>query len=274
MAISPTSSSFPIELEPVFYIATSEIQKIPKAPSNLILFLPGQGDNASNFSNFARNLNLPDSLSITVSPPFPLPDLLGVPNGRSWCRPEDLQIDSTTGDLGVSDGALEEAVKLIAMSVVQQLIQANGWAAKRIHLVGSGIGGSVALLVGLKVSALLGDTSDSTQGVDLGGIMSLGGVLPVGTSMRAANGIAAKKRTPIVVIGGSEGQIHGGGLAESSAVKRIKDHFEHSEFVKWKRKTDGMPANRDEVLPMMKFWGRTLASRRGIPVGAVEVGRA
>lgn len=273
MAIPPTSSSFPVRLGPVFYAATTEVQR---APTNLILFLPGQGDTASNFSNFARNLNLPDSLSITVSPPFPLPDFLGAPNGRSWCRPENLQVDSSTGDLEVSDGGLTEAVNMIAIAIVRQLIQVNGWDVKRIHLVGSGIGGNVALLVGLDVQKLLDGKSDTARQCDLGGIMSLGGVLPIEVSRLDTTGDtkASKNATPIVLIGGSEGVIYGGGLAESSAVKRLKDHFESVEFVKWRRKNDGMPANRDEVLPMMKFWGRTLASRRGIPAGAVEVGSA
>ena len=46
----------------------------------------------------------------------------------------------------------------------------------------------------------------------------------------------------------------------------------HVEYHKWDRAGDGMPRNRDEMLPIMRFFARRLRSRKGVPEGSIEVG--
>jgi hypothetical protein len=43
------------------------------------------------------------------------------------------------------------------------------------------------------------------------------------------------------------------------------------EIIRYRRPGDGMPANRDEMLPIMRFLARRLTSAKGVPEGAVEV---
>lgn len=52
---------------------------------------------------------------------------------------------------------------------------------------------------------------------------------------------------------------------------RIKDVFEHVEYVRWDRRGDEMPKDRGEMLPLMRFWARRLRSRAGVPEGATEL---
>jgi hypothetical protein len=56
--------------------AFREFTYIPSADgkdTNLLVFLPGVGDSHRNFAAFARSLNLPQSASLVLQGPFPLP---------------------------------------------------------------------------------------------------------------------------------------------------------------------------------------------------------
>lgn len=119
-----------------------------------------------------------------------------------------------------------------------------------IHFMGFGQGGMAALYLAAKHDG------------ELGGIISIGGSLP--SSVYSA----AKCKTPALVLGGSRSRV-----VTKQAVSNLKDRFTNVEYVKWTKEGDGMPRNRDEMLPLMKFWARTLASKAGVPEGAVEVGR-
>ncbi len=241
-----TSSDFPASLKASIHLPPNS------SPTNVILFLPGLGDTASNFSSFARALNLPDSLAITLNPPFPLPYPLGP--GDQWS--EDLQVDTTTGALD-QDSPLSRAVDLVAHDVILKvLINKCHYRPDCIHLFGFGQGGSVAVSVPLH--------SSLSATYVLGSVISIGGYLPISTSSAGST----KNRTPVLLLSGSRSPL---ASPESSQLKRVKSAFEFVTYHQWKKPDDSMPKNRDEVLPMMQFWGRSLKSRRGVPDDAIEI---
>ncbi|KAG9769334.1 hypothetical protein ABEF93_001767 [Exophiala dermatitidis] len=243
----PLQSDLPASLSPVIHLPPNNV------PTNVILFLPGLGDTATNFSSFAKALNLPDALTITLNPPFSLPFPLGP--GDQWS--EDLHVDTTTGTID-PDSPLTRAVALVAKDVIADvLIGKSRYRPDHIHLFGFGQGGSVAVSVPLRPCL--------SSSAPLGGVISIGGYLPLSTPLAA---ITSKNRTPVLVLSGSHSPL---ASPDSSPLKRIKSAYEFVTYHQWKKADDSMPKNRDEVLPMMQFWGRRLKSRRGVPDDAIEI---
>lgn len=95
--------------------------------------------------------------------------------------------------------------------------------------------------------------------------MSIGGGIP--SSARLVSG--SKSKTPVLLLGGSRGVFSSSG---ATAVKSVEGTFHSVEYHQWRKMDDGMPKNREEALPMMKFFARRLLSRKGVPEGAVEIG--
>ncbi|KIW54228.1 hypothetical protein PV05_06599 [Exophiala xenobiotica] len=251
----PTSSDFPSSLKPIIHLPPNNM------PTNIILFLPGLGDNAINFSSFPRAMNLPDALTITLNPPFPLPFPLGHGPGdgdsRSWS--EDLHIDTATGTLDTDpdSSSISRAVQMVAHDVIHDiLITRFTYRPDHIHLFGFGQGASVALSVPLH---------SSLHSQSLGSAMAIGGSLPLSTSTPNTKN---KNRAPILLLSGSRSAL---ASPNSSPLKRVKSAYEFVTFHQWKKSDDSMPKNRDEVLPMMQFWALRLKSRRGVPDDAVEI---
>jgi predicted esterase len=250
----PKPTDFPSTLSPIIHLPANA------QPTNAIIFLPGLGDNATNFSSFARALNLPDALTITLNPPFPLPLPLGLP-GTQWS--EDLHVDTSTGDLDLDVSPLAVAVRLVADDVIAKtLIDRFKYRPDQIHLFGFGQGGSVAVAVPLHPSL-------TTVSSSLGGVISIGGGIPLSlsTAGEASRG-EGKVRTPLLLLSGSKSPLAAVG---SSPLKRVNDAYEFVDYHRWKKADDSMPKNRDEVMPMMQFWARRLRSRRGVPDDAVEL---
>ncbi len=244
----PSPSDFPPSLKPIIHLPPNN------RPTNVLVFLPGLGDTASNFASFPRALNLPDALTITLNPPFPLPFPLGP--GDHWS--EDLQVDTNTGKLD-ADSPLTKATDLIAKHVIREaLIDRFKYRPDHIHLFGFGQGGPVALAVPLH---------PSLASLSLGGVMSIGGSLPLSQPIPHAS--TGKNRTPALLLSGSKSPL---ASADSSPLKRVKSAYEFITYHQWKKADDSMPKNRDEVLPMMQFWAQQLKSRRGVPDDAVEIG--
>lgn len=105
----------------------------------------------------------------------------------------------------------------------------------------------------------------SLSSLSLGGVMAIGGLLPLSLSLPAAG---KSNRTPILLLSGSSSPL---AAADSSPLKRVRSSFEFVTYHRWKKPGDTMPKNRDEVLPMMQFWARSLKSRRGVPDDAVQI---
>lgn len=243
----PCPADFPTSLKVIIYLPPNN------KPTNVIIFLPGLGDTASNFAPFPRALNLPDALTITLNPPFPLPFPLGP--GDHWS--EDLQVDSSTGNLD-AESPLTKATDVIAQDVIREVLLGKfKYRPDHIHLFGFGQGGSVALAVPLHISL---------ASLSLGGVMSVGGYLPL-SQITPATG-TSKNRTAVLLLSGFKSPM---ASADSSSLKRVKSAYEFTTHHQWKKADDSMPKNRDEVLPMMQFWAYKLKSRRGVPDDAVEI---
>jgi len=100
----------------------------------------------------------------------------------------------------------------------------------------------------------------AAEGMVLGGAVSVGGPLPASSTVTGEG----RCRTPALVLGGSSRS-----LVTVSAAQRIKSAFGDVQFVQWRKAGDGMPANREEMLPVMQFFARRLRSR-ALP-GTVEI---
>jgi predicted esterase len=234
----PESSDFPPSLHAVLH-------NVPK-PTNAVLFLPGLGDTSQNFSSFARALNLPETLCITLQGPTPLP--LPLPEGFHWG--DDLLVDQSSGDLD-PDAGFGKSAQLVTQEVVENVLLSKcGFKPREITLFGFGQGGMAALAIAKACNS------------ELAGVISIGGEIP--SSSMLVNG--PKIKTPVLLLGGSKGSI-----ASEDAVKSTKETFEHVEHHRWKKADDSMPKNREEALPMMQFFARRLRSQKGVPEGSVEL---
>ena len=164
--------------------------------------------------------------------------------------------DQNTGEMD-PDGGFEKAITLLKNEVIEKvLIQKCGYKYREILLLGYGQGGMAALALASSTPA----AQDS-----LGGIISIGGPLP--SSCNDAREGKGKSKTPVLVLGGSSDT-----LITKSKVEALKGGFEDVEYVKWERRGDGMPRNREEMMPVMKFFARRLGGRMGVPEGSVEIG--
>jgi len=239
------ASAFPTALHPVLY--TPPDTKV----TNAVIFFPGLGDSSHNFSAFARALNLPDTLCITLQPPSPLP--LPLPEGFHWG--DDIIFDQSSGSLD-PDAGFTKSSKLIAEDVIKNLlIEQHGYSPRQILLFGYGQGGMAALATVLH---------SSISSLSLGGIISIGSTLPSASML--VNG--PKNKTPVLLLGGSKGALMVDGR---NGVKKVQSSFEFVESHRWLKADDSMPKTRDEAMPMMQFLARRLQSRRGVPEGAVEI---
>jgi len=234
----PKSSDFPPSLHAVLHNA-------PK-PTNAVLFLPGLGDTSQNFSSFARALNLPETLCITLQGPTPLP--LPLLEGFHWG--DDLLVDQSSGDLD-PDSGFSKSTQLVTQEVIENVLLSKcGFKPREIMLFGFGQGGMATLAI-----------AKAYEG-ELAGVISVGGRIP--SSSMLVNG--PKIKTPVLFLGGSKGSI-----ASEDAVKGTRETFEHVEHHRWKKADDSMPKNREEALPMMHFFARRLRSQKGVPEGSVEL---
>ncbi|KAI4188229.1 MAG: hypothetical protein L6R41_002268 [Letrouitia leprolyta] len=243
MSRQPTSSNFPSNLQ---------LSIVPppnnQVPVNVLILLHGLGDSNESFAQLAKQLSLPETTCISLQAPSPLPFDLG---GFHWG--DDITFDQSKGAMDYDTG-FEKSSRIIKEDVIETvLLQKYGYKPRNILLLGFGQGGMATLATAL------------TYKTELGGIISIGGPLPSTTSHVGTN--EAKNKTPVIVLGGSSQT-----LVTQSALSNLKQAFQVVEYIKWPRAGDGMPRNRDEMLPIMKFFARRLQSRSGVPEGAVEVG--
>ena len=239
----PEASNFPKGLNPV--ISPPSTSRI----ANVVLFFPGLGDTSVNFSSFAKALNLPESLCITLQPLMPLPQPLDP--GYHWG--DDIIFDQSTGMLD-HDAGFATATRVICDDVVNGiLVQQCGFKHRDVLFLGYGQGGMAALAAALFIKDRLA------------GVISIGGSLPLSTN--SVN--TQMSKTPVLLLGGGQGEIF---RNDRAGVKKVQSSFEFVESHQWKKKDDSMPKNRDEALPMMQFLARQLRSLHGVPKDAVEVG--
>ena len=151
------------------------------------------------------------------------------------------------------DTGFKDTTRVIVNEVINQtLIGKCGYRPREIVIFGFGQGGMAGLATLIHLS-----------GTELGGLISIGGILPDSCRISAAG----RCKTPVLVCGGD-----GSTAVTTTAVEQIKNAFEYVEVRNWKKIGDGMPANREEMMPIMTFFARRLKSMKGVPEGSVEIG--
>lgn len=216
-------------------------------PTNVLLLLHGLGDTQLNFATFAKRLALPETCCIALRAPTPLPFDL---EGYHWG--DDVVFDNATGGLD-ADSGFKKALSLVLGNVVRNiLIGKCGYKGKEIILLGFGQGGMLALSLAKEMG------ND-----ELGGVVSLGGALPASMALTTEG---KKSETPIIVCKASNNS-----AVKDKDVQKLRDSFEFFELKEWKKNGDGMPASREEMLPVMQFFARRLRSVRGVPSGSMEL---
>ncbi|KAJ5183022.1 hypothetical protein N7492_000638 [Penicillium capsulatum] len=221
---------------------------------NILLLLHGLGDSAAAFTSFGRALNLPETTVVTVQAPTPLPFDLG---GFHWG--DDVAFDTSTGGLDMDAGLTRSTTTLVTV-VRGALIQKCGYLPREITILGFGQGG----MAGLATARELGQKSSGSgeETGSLAGVISIGAPYPLSGSRSGS-----KNRTPVLLVSGRDSIV-----VSDEAVRRTKEVFEFVEVSRYQRKGDGMPSNRDEMLPVMQFLARRLRSRQGVPEGSIEIG--
>ncbi|KAI1422998.1 alpha/beta-hydrolase [Xylaria sp. FL1777] len=236
--------------------------EVPETTTSILIVFHGLGDSEASFAAFAKNINLPGVLAISVRGISPLPPaLLGLPSADAasptnhfhWG--DDLTLSSSTGDLD-SDPGFQKAEQLVLEKLIRETIVGTcGWETNDILLFGFGQGGSLALGLAsrLRSSEKIRDITggERASGLAFKGTVSIGGQLP--SSMIPTLSVRSKARTPVLVCHGRNSE-----SLDSDAIELLKNEFVDVREAKWMKADDGMPQNREEMLPIMQFFAERL----------------
>ncbi|KAJ2984872.1 hypothetical protein NUW58_g5832 [Xylaria curta] len=236
--------------------------EVPETTTSILILFHGLGGSEVSFASFARNINLPGVLAISVRGVSPLPPaLLGLPDADAasptnhfhWG--DDLTLSPATADLD-SDPGFSKAEQLVLGKLIREtLVGTCGWETNDILLFGFGQGGSLAL--GLSSRLRDGErVVDVTKrereiGTTFKGVVSIGGPLPV--SMIPTLSTRDNARTPVLICHGRNSE-----SLDSDAIELLRKEFVDIREVNWKKVDDGMPKNREEMLPIMQFFAERL----------------
>ncbi|PSR85814.1 Alpha/Beta hydrolase protein [Coniella lustricola] len=256
----------------------------PESTTAILILFHGLGDSETSFGTFARNMNLPGVLAIAVRGTSPLPpallgglsddiDTSGPPRHFHWG--DDLTLAAGgAGGAAAADAALDtdpgfaKAYNAIMTRLVREtLLDGCGWEMADIMLFGFGQGGSLALGMasqvreGFRVEEVKSEeesgsgssSSSNSASKAFKGVVSIGGPLPV--SMVSTISARSKARTPVLVCRGRACE-----AVDDEAVEAIQREFVNVREVKWRKAESGMPANREEMLPVMQFFAERLRS--------------
>ncbi|KLU92715.1 phospholipase/Carboxylesterase superfamily protein, partial [Magnaporthiopsis poae ATCC 64411] len=159
----------------------------------------------------------------------------------------DGNLDEDPGFESAQDAVLERLVRGV-------LVDRCGWNIDDVLLLGYGQGGSLAL--GL-ASRVRGGAEAAAAAAKFKGVISIGGPLP--RSMVPTVSSRPKAATPVLLCRAKRSE----GL-DDDAVEFVKDEFDKVEVAVWENKAeDGMPASRDEMLPIMRFFAERLRDQGG-----------
>lgn len=238
----PTKDDFPSSI-------TLSITHPPASQpaTNVLILLHGLGDTSASFTTLGQRLSLPETTCVSIQAPKPLPFNLG---GFHWG--DDIIFDQVTGEMDVDTGFKSSARMVLDEVIRKGLVEKCCYKPREIMIFGFAQGG----IVGLQIATEVGED-------ELGGVISIGGTISSSIPLAALD---KKSRTPVIVCKGSKNS-----TVTPSAIQKIKDIFEFVEIKEWKKIGDGMPSNRDEMLPIMQFFARRLRSMKGVPEGSVEL---
>jgi len=214
-------------------------------PVNVLILLHGLGDTNGSFTRLGGQLALPETCCVSLRGLTPLPFELG---GFHWG--DDIMFDPA--DEGIEyDTGFAKAMKTVGQNVIEDaLVKKCGYQPREIMLFGLGQGGMAALAIAASMPA------------ELAGVVSVGGSSPTSVQPRLE-----KSRTPVLLLGGSSKT-----LVTRSVVDGLKGIYSDAEYHRWSKIGDGMPQNREEMLPIVRFFSRRLRSRKGVPQGSLQIG--
>jgi hypothetical protein len=165
---------------------------------------------------------------------------------------DDINIDPATGELD-EDPGFEKASNLVMNKLVKEtLIEKCGWEWSDVMFFGFGQGGSLALGIAAKLGAgeRVTDVTDSpsqNSARRCKGALSIGGPLP--QSMVSTISNRQKSPTSVLIC-----------QFQPEQIEATKREFQDVTVVNWKRRDVAMPRDREEVLPLMKFFADRLNS--------------
>lgn len=241
----------------------------PESTTAILILFHGLGDSEASFSSFAKNMNLPGVLAITVRGVNALPPALlgqsldsGPPRHFHWG--DDLNMASYSAVGLDADPGFTKATGLVVERLIREtLVDKCGWEFSDILLFGYGQGGSLALGLaskireGPKVQEIKDDNKpasfDNENSKAFKGVISIGGALPA--SMIPTLSGRSKSKTPVAVCRGKECDD-----VDDDAIDVLKREFVDVRDIKWKKADSTMPSNRDEMLPIMHFFAERLRS--------------
>jgi len=151
----------------------------------VLVLLHGLGDTHAPFANFARSLQLADTVCLAVRAPAALPFDL---HGFHWG--DDIVFDEGTGEMDVDTG-FKKSVDLLVRDVIEKcLCEKCGYTPRDVILFGFGQGGCVALGCAAAMKS------------ELGGVVSIGDrfrqVLPMlNKTRKAVHPFAMHGKSPI-----------------------------------------------------------------------------
>ena len=108
------------------------------APANVLVLLHGLGDKHESFTNLGKQMNLPETVCISVRGQNNLLDL----GGFHWG--DDIIFDSTSGGLD-ADSGFKQSTEMLVKLVNEGLIEKCGFKAREVMFFGFGQGGIAAL---------------------------------------------------------------------------------------------------------------------------------
>ena len=273
----PTASDF-ASLSPQLTVSL-HFPNPPESTTAILLLFHGLGDSEAPFASFARAISLPGVLAISVRGTTPLPpSLLGLdpdppaaagraPAPRHFHWGDDLTLARAGGDALDADPGFDRAAGRVLDRLVRGVLGDEcGWLPRDVLLLGFGQGGALAL--GLASRARMGarveEVADGERAAGkedeaaarrrrraFKGVVSIGGPLP--PSMIPSESARPRAETPVLLCCGSASED-----LDEDAVDLVRREFVDVEVARWKKADDGMPSNREEMLPIMKFFAERL----------------
>lgn len=227
----------------------------PESTTTFLILFHGLGDHDVPFTSFARSLNLPGVLAISVRGTSVLPAALlgGFDDTPAAYWGDDLKMDPATGELDVDPGFEKAREAVVEKMIKGLLIEKLGWETRDIILFGFGQGGSLALGIAssLQQTPRITDvdspapSSSSSSSSSFKGVVTIGGPLP--QSMVPSTSTRFKGNTSVLVC-----------QLDEDAADAVKEEFENTKVVKWNGREIGMPRDKEEVLPLMQFFADRL----------------
>ena len=200
-------------------------------------------------------MNLPGVCAISIRGTAPLPAVVSDTEGFHWG--DDIVVDERSGEIDPDPG-FEKATELVLEKVVKEvLLEKLGWETSDILIFGFGQGGSLGLSMATKLwnggEARVEEITESGEKDErekkkaFKGVVSIGGGLPVSTVSTKSG--RDKSATKILLV-----------QMDDESQDMVKREFVDVSCVKWAREDVGMPRNRDEMFPIMKFFADRLNS--------------